>query len=62
MFDKPASLTFGQANPAPQVARMPEAATTNLKRNNLPMPLLLIVGAVVLLLVAVIVYLVMRQH
>jgi hypothetical protein len=62
MFDKPASLTFGQPNAAPQVSRMPEAAPLNRKRNSLSMPLLLIVGAVVLLLVAVIVYLVMRQH
>jgi len=60
MFAKAASLTFGQARPAPQAIRTPEAAPT--KRNSSRLPLLLVMGAVVLLIIAVIVYFVMRQH
>lgn len=56
MFAKPASLTFGQ----PQTARVPEPVP--IKRNNSRLPLLLVIGAAVLLVIAIIVYFVMRPH
>ena len=60
MFAKPASLTFGQAPTSPPAQRAPESAP--LKRNNSRLPLLLVVGAVVLLIIAIVVYFVMRPH
>ena len=56
MFAKPSSLTFGQ----PQTQRIPEPIP--IKRNKSRLPLLLVTGAVVLLIIAVIVYFVMRPH
>jgi hypothetical protein len=60
MFAKPASLTFGQAPTGPPSQRAPESAP--IKRNNSRLPLLLVVGAVVLLIIAIVVYFVMRPH
>jgi hypothetical protein len=60
MFATPASLTFGQAPTGPPVARMPDPAP--IKRNNSRLPLLLVVGAMVLLVLAIIVYFMMRPH
>ncbi len=56
MFAKPASLTFGQ----PQAPQAPQTAA--IKRNSSRLPLLLLIGAVVLLVIAVIVYFVMRPR
>ena len=60
MFAKPASLTFGQAPAGPPTQRAPEPAP--IKRNSSRLPLLLVVGAVVLLIAAIVVYFVMRPH
>jgi hypothetical protein len=60
MFAKPANLTFGQAPAGPQAPRMHESVPP--KRNNSRLPLLLVIGAAVLLICAGIVYLIMRQH
>lgn len=60
MFAKPASLTFGQA---PAGAPIPVATQPmRQKRNNSRLPLLLVVGAVVLLAMAIVIYFVMRSH
>ncbi|HTB15510.1 MAG TPA: hypothetical protein VK752_28260 [Bryobacteraceae bacterium] len=59
MFAKPASLTFGQPG-APQGPRLPEPAP--IKRNSSRLPLLLVIGAAVLLIVALVVYFVMRPR
>jgi hypothetical protein len=60
MFARPASLTLGQASAGPQSPRMPESAPP--RRNNSRLPLLLGIGAAVLLIIAVIVYFMMRPH
>jgi hypothetical protein len=60
MFARPAPLTFGQAPAGPQTPRMPEAAPV--ARNSSRLPLLLVIGAAVLLIVALIVYFLMRPH
>lgn len=57
MFAKPAPLTFGQA---PPVSRNPEPQP--IRRNSSRLPLLLVVGAFVLLVIALIVFFVIRQH
>jgi hypothetical protein len=60
MFDAPAALTFGQAPPTDRGLRLQDVAPQ--VRNTSKLPLLLIVSAVVLLVIAVIVYFVMRPH
>ncbi len=60
MFSAPAPLTFGQPQAAPQVARVPESRPP--VRNKSRLPLLLMIGAAVLLIAAVILYFVMRPH
>ena len=62
MFETPASLTFGQAPPSPQSARLPDVAPAYKQRNSSRLPLLLIIGGGVLLMVAVIVYFIVRPH
>jgi len=62
MFETPAALTFGQAPPSPQGARLPEVAPAYSRRNSSRLPLLLIIGGAVLLMIAVIVYFVVRPH
>jgi hypothetical protein len=61
MFETPAALTFGQEAVAPRGAQLPEAPV-KLSRNSSRLPLLLIIGAAVLLIAALIVYLVMRPR
>jgi hypothetical protein len=61
MFAKPAaSLTFGQGPAGPPAHRAPERAP--IKRNSSRLPLLLVMGAIVLLIIAVVVYFGMRPH
>jgi hypothetical protein len=62
MFETPAALTFGQAPPSPQNARLLETGPVYSQRNNSRLPLLLIIGGTVLLILAVIVYFIMRPH
>jgi hypothetical protein len=59
MFAKPASLTFGQAPVGAPIAAPPPLVQ---KRNNSRLPLLLVVGAVVLLGIALILFFVLRSH
>jgi len=60
MFSTPAPLTFGQSPAGPQKVHLPEAAPP--KRNKSRLPLFLVIGAVGLLIVALIVFLLMRQR
>jgi hypothetical protein len=60
MFAKPAALTFGQAPVTQQGPRVLESVPK--RRNKSRLPLLLAIGAAVLLIVAVVVYFMMRPH
>ena len=60
MFAKPAGLTFGQAPTSPQSPRVAETFAKT--RNKSRLPLLLAIGAAVLLIVAIVVYFMLRPH
>ncbi len=60
MFSAPAPLTLGQAQANPHGPRVPEARPPARNRSRLPM--LLMIGGAVLLILAVIVYFVMRSR
>jgi hypothetical protein len=60
MFSTPAPLTFGQSPAGPQNVHLPESVPP--KRNKSRLPLLLIMGAAGLLIIALIVFFLMRQR
>jgi hypothetical protein len=60
MFAKPSALTFGQAPASPQAPRVLESVPK--RRNKSRLPVLLAIGAIVLLIVAAVAYFMLRPH